>query len=203
MIDKLVAYCDYRALRYNNVTVNKCAKSNYYVFGDIMVRISDHAKYGFNKNAKNYDYSFIVQENGQYIFCESIKNNDDGIMHLKIVNYEDAKTFIKQLHDFSMIKDKLTDYYQPKNFNSSILPKMEKKITWDEFSKKYLNDFISDMTKINILNHMEYILTSKSTKGTWQEKIDIIEPIYNQMDNAMFTRLKQKMNLFITKYNNK
>lgn len=72
MIDKLVAYCDYRALRYNNVTVNKCAKSNYYVFGDIMVRISDHAKYGFNKNAKNYDYSFIIQENGQFIIVQRI-----------------------------------------------------------------------------------------------------------------------------------
>ena len=89
--------------KYGHIKGEQCISSNYYTFTDKIVRISDHVKYSLD-NAKKVDYTFIIQPNDMYLFYVSPKYNSERMnkMFLKIVTLQEAKNFIRRLHDFSL-----------------------------------------------------------------------------------------------------
>ncbi|MDE5888609.1 MAG: hypothetical protein K2H20_01170, partial [Bacilli bacterium] len=64
-MDKLVQYIEMRVKKYGHCVGNQAILSNYYTFGNAVVRISDHIKYG-KDSTKTYDYCFVIQPNDTY-----------------------------------------------------------------------------------------------------------------------------------------
>ena len=111
-MDKLVNYIEYRWKRYGEIERVTALSSIYYHFGNFQIRISDHMKYNEDE-IKKIDYFFIIQPNDIYIFIPNPKYNKDGKLYMKIVSYNEAKEFIKTLHEHIMKLIPIMNWYSP------------------------------------------------------------------------------------------
>ena len=142
-MDKLINYIEYRRKRYGEIERITALSSMYYCFGNIKVRISDHMKYS-NDAVKKIDYYFIIQPNDIYIFMPNPKYNRDEKLYMKIVSYNEAKEFIRTLHDYSMKLIPMTRWYSPVDWkdiqkydDTKVIKNNTEQMTWDDFYKKY------------------------------------------------------------------
>ncbi len=192
-MEKLIKYIETRIKRYGHVKSNQAMLSNYYVFGNKVVRISDHIKYGM-VDQNTYDYSFIIQENDMYIFTISPKNDTKNMnrMFLKIVTLEEAKQFIKKLHDFSISLDNISNFYKPENWNMSNV--LNDKPTYSEFCAMYIDTLNEDCKKLTVLDHIERIRTGKNSKGGVADKQIRMEEVYNSLSMVQYETLINKLN---------
>lgn len=190
-MDKLIKYLEFRSQKYGVIKGIASPKSMYYQIGTNTVRVSDHIKYG-EGSVKECDYYFIIQPNDTYIFLTSPKYVKDGKGYMKIVTYEQAKTFIKSLDDFAIQFTKMTDWYIPEDWNKDIKPKKEGKMSWDEFYKEFLNGR-HDQYKLGIINRIESLVYGSPKKGNLDSKIPIIGHVFEGMSTTQYNTLMAKM----------
>lgn len=190
-MDKLVKYIETRMKKYGHIKGEQCISSNYYTFTDKIVRISDHVKYSLN-NAKKVDYTFIIQPNDMYLFYVSPKYNSEQMnkMFLKIVTLQEAKNFIRRLHDFSLSLESLSDIYSPEGWNRGNSDVYDKP-SWEEFWNTYSN--IDGKTPLNVLNIIENIYTGSNSKGNVDTKIDKVSEMYEMMSLTQYETLIEKL----------
>lgn len=188
-MDKLIEYIEYRSQKYGVIKGIASVSSMYYQIGLYRVRISDHIKYS-EDSLKECDFYFIIQPNDTYIFHTSPKYQDCGKVYTKIVTLNDAKAFIKSMNDFASRFIQMTDWYIPEDWNRDV--KSEKRMTWEEFEKKYLKNK-SDERKRVIINRMEVFVYGKILKGTLDEKYPTVEETYNNMTTSQYGALMEKI----------
>ena len=195
-MDKLIKYIEYRQRVYGQIERVISSNSMYYSFGYIKIRVSDHMKYSEEELKKN-DYYFVIQPNDTYIFMTSPKYVKNGNLNMKIVSYNEAKEFIKSIHDYSLMFNKLTDWYSPENWNNlTDLPKPEtssvNRLSWDEFYKTYFNDHDNDY-KQRIGHKIESLVYGKLGKGTIDGKMNRIKNAYDTMSDPQYESLMKKI----------
>lgn len=199
-MDKLVKYIEYRRKRYGEIERITALSSMYYCFGNIKVRISDHMKYS-DDAVKKIDYYFIIQPNDTYIFMPNPKYNRDEKLYMKIVPYNEAKEFIKALHDCSMKLIPMTRWYSPVGWNdiqkyddnTKVIKNDTEQMTWDDFYKKYF-DMKDDMYKIKVAYRIENLVYGNIGKGSVSERMDRIKNAYMKMSSSQYKTLMKKIN---------
>lgn len=199
-MDKLINYIEYRMKRYGEIERITALSSMYYCFGNIKVRISDHMKYG-DDAVKKIDYYFIIQPNDTYIFMPNPKYNRDEKLYMKIVSYNEAKEFIKTLHDYSMKLIPMTRWYSPVGWNdiqkyddnTKVIKDNTERMTWDDFYKKYF-DMKDDMHKIKVAHRIENLVYGNIGKGSVSERMYRIKNAYMKMSSSQYDILMKKIN---------
>ena len=190
-MDRLIKYFDFRIKTYGGITPSSAASTMYYQMGPVMVRVSDHMVYG--ESAKFCNYNFIIQENGQYIFITNPKNNPQEKMYMKIVDYPEAKEFIRTLHEWSLNFNKLSNFFVPDNWNREI-PKEEpvkEKITWGEFFTRFLSN--KDNTKQqSFCDKVDMILYGKVQKGTLDLKLNKMQNMWDEFSATQYGSIINK-----------
>lgn len=183
-MDRLINYIEQRAKKYGHIKGMQGQSSNYYTIGQKIVRISDHMKYG-EDGIKKYDYCFIIQPNDVYLFNISPKNVPDLKMYVKIISYDDAKNFIKKMHEFAMILDDMSEMYNPTGWNCGKLPVSEDKLSWGDFCQKYMTDL--DQSKcINILDIIERVGRGQIAKGGYEVKLARNVKYYEKLTQTQY-----------------
>lgn len=196
-MDKLIKYIESRITKYGHVKGEQAIFSNYYIFGNVVVRISDHIKYGM-EGVKRFDYCFIIQPNDTYVFTASPKigNDQSDRMYLKIVTLNEAKDFIRRLHDFTISLDGMTEIYNPEGWNRNT-PSMKEKPSWDEFYNTHLKD-LDDMTKQQILDMIELHVFGGISKGNVEVKLERAPEVYEHASliqyDTILNKIKKKLN---------
>lgn len=204
-MDRLVQYIEQRIKTYGHINGTQAMQSNYYEIGDYKIRISDHIAYGSNAN-KN-DYSFIIQEDGSYIFTR-MKGTTDR-MYLKVIQYNEARDLIRKLHELAIVSENLCEFYRPKGWNVEVKAVDEEpveteyeKMTFDELLLHF--DYIYDagngvhntMKLNNVLDIIAIVLTGKMLKGNIMKKTLCLKKLYNENDitetqyNTLITKLE-------------
>ena len=193
-MDKLIKYIETRAKRYGHVKSGQAMSSNYYEFSKGKVRISDHLKYGMG-DQNTFDYSFIIQENDVYIFSVSAKHNVKNMnkMYLKIVTLEEAKQFIKKLHDFSITFDNMSEVFKPKGWNTGNV-KSNNKQSWEDFCEMYIDIHTEDCKKLHVLDMIEKIRTGVNSKGGVADKMSRMSETYETLNMTQYETLINKLN---------
>lgn len=179
-VDKLVKYIDWRSKRYGLIKTTQCISSNYYHIGDTVVRISDHIKYGLS-SVNRFDYCFIIQDNDQYIFTASPKHNSTKTtqLYLKVVSFEEAKEFVKSLHDYEIQMQKMGEIFHPQGWNN-ITGEETHCMTWTEFYKEYL-ETASRQQKQQLLDTICYMLDQEVPKGNVDTKLSHVAKRYKEL----------------------
>ena len=193
-MDKLITYIENRKKNYGGITGHQALSSNYYTFGkNVVVRISDHIKYG-ESGVKTFDYCFIIQPNDTYIFTSSPKLDNSQMcrMYLKIVSLKDAKEFVRRLHDFILSLNEMMDIYKPEEWNRGEGEPCEKPI-WEDFEAIYLN-IDDDNKKLQVLNIIETIYSGNVSKGNYDKKLPKIKEWYNKLSMVQYETLLKKLN---------
>lgn len=190
-MDKLIKYIETRIKKYGHAKGEQAISSNYYTFGDKVIRISDHMKYGLG-SVKKFDYSFIIQPDDMYIFIRSPKNDKDSRMYLKITSLNEAKKFVRRLHDFSITLDEFNDVYQPEGWNRNNGSLSCDKPSWTDFCQTYF-DGKGKQFKVNILDQIDLIVYGSMQKGTLDEKMERIEDTYEIMSITQYDTLINKI----------
>ena len=139
-----------------------------------------------------FDYSFIIQENDMYIFSVSAKHIDMNKMYLKIVTLEEAKQFIKKLHDFSISLDNMTDVFKPKDWNRGNI--IADKQSWEDFCKMYIDIHTEDCKKLHVLDMIEKIRTGINSKGGVADKMNRMSETYEALNMTQYETLINKLN---------
>lgn len=205
-MDRLVQYIEQRIKTYGHINGTQAMQSNYYEIGDYKIRISDHIAYGSNAN-KN-DYSFIIQEDGSYIFTR-MKGTTDR-MYLKVIQYNEARDLIRKLHELAIVSENLCEFYRPKGWNVEVKAVDEKptesgddKMTFDELINHF-NYIYKDSKGVqntmrlnNVLDIIALVLTGKMLKGTIPSKVSYLKKQYDEM-----TITETQYNTLITKLEN-
>lgn len=198
-MDKLINYIEYRRKRYGEIEQITALSSMYYCFGNIKVRISDHMKYS-NDAVKKIDYYFIIQPNDTYIFMPNPKYNRDEKLYMKIVSYNEAKEFIRTLHDYSMKLIPMTRWYSPVDWkdiqkydDTKVIKNNTEQMTWDDFYKKYF-DMKDDIYKIKVAYRIENLVYGNIGKGSISERIYRIKNAYMNMSSSQYNTLMKKIN---------
>ena len=198
-MDKLINYIEYRRKRYGEIERITALSSMYYCFGNIKVRISDHMKYS-NDAVKKIDYYFIIQPNDTYIFMPNPKYNRDEKLYMKIVSYNEAKEFIKTLHEHIMKLIPMMNWYSPVGWNdiqkyddTKVIKNNTEQMTWDDFYKKYF-DMKDDTYKIKVASRIENLVYGNIGKGSASEKMDRIKNAYMKMSLSQYKTLMKKIN---------
>lgn len=199
-MDKLVNYIEYRWKRYGEIERVTALSSIYYHFGNIQIRISDHMKYNEDE-IKKIDYFFIIQPNDTYIFIPNPKYNKDGKLYMKIVPYNEAKEFIKTLHEHIMKLIPMMNWYSPIGWNdlqkyddnTKVIKNNTERMTWDDFYKKYF-DMKDDMYKIKVAYRIEHLVYGNIGKGSVSERMDRIKNAYMKMSSSQYKTLIKKFN---------
>lgn len=199
-MDKLVNYIEYRWKRYGEIERATALSSIYYHFGNIQIRISDHMKYNEDE-IKKIDYFFIIQPNDTYIFIPNPKYNKDGKLYMKIVSYNEAKEFIKTLHEHIMKLIPMTRWYSPVGWNdiqkyddnTKVIKNNTERMTWDDFYKKYF-DMKDDTYKIKVAYRIENLVYGNIGKGSLSEKMDRIKNAYMKMSSSQYKTLMKNFN---------
>ena len=192
-MDKLIKYIEQRSQKYGHIKGEQCISSNYYTFGDSVVRISDHIKYGA-ESVKKVTCSFIIQPNDTYIFVPTPKMDSrmGNKMYLKIVTLQEAKMYIRKIHEFTIVCDEMNEMFSPDGWNKSggVTTNCDKP-TWSEFMEKHMN--IDEKKKINILDIIEKIVTGQNSKGGYDKKIVRIPSMYEEMSLTQYDTLISKI----------
>lgn len=190
-MDKLISYIDQRFKRCGHMSGSQAIYSNYYTFGNTVVRVSDHIKYG-EDGVKKFDYCFIIQPNDTYIFTASPKmeNGCMGRMYLKIVSLQEAKDFIKKLHEFSISYEKMMEVYKPEGWNRNT-PKIEK-MSWKKFYETFIKE-LDDKRKQNILDIIECTIFGGISKGNLEVKMERVPKIYEQATLIQYDTILDKV----------
>lgn len=178
MTNLLIKYLDYRNSLYGCITGKQTLSSNYYKIGNVIIRISDHIKYG-QMGVTAFDYCFIIQPNDMYIFTSSPKLQNDNKMYLKIVTYHEAKEFIKKLHDFAVQANNMMDIYHPDNWNKCNMPETEKP-SWSVFYETYMKSQ-QEIVQMNILDKIERMCKGSNSKGNLTTKLNKAPDIYKEL----------------------
>ena len=191
-MDKLISYIEQRIKKYGHVKGDQAISSNYYTFGNTVVRVSDHIKYG-ETGVKKFDYCFIIQPDETYIFTASpkIENGQTCRMYLKIVSLKDAKDFIRRLHDFSISFDFMTETYSPEGWNRGVASGV-KKIPWDDFYNTHLKN-LDDKVKLNILDMIECVVYGGISKGNLEVKLDRAPKVYENASIIQYDTILNKI----------
>lgn len=198
-MDRLVNYIEYRWKKYGNIERTTALSSMYYSFGNIRVRISDHMKYSEDE-VRKIDYFFIIQPNDIYVFMASPKYNKDGKLYMKIVSYNEAKEFIKTLHDYSMKLVPMMKWYSPKGWNDTkkydndetkTVENCAEKISWDDFYKRYF-DMKDNTYQTKVAHRIESLVYGNIGKGSVCEKMDRIKNAYMKMSSSQYDTLMKK-----------
>ena len=190
-MDKLINYMMFRKKTYGCINDYPAASSMYYMVGPYKIRISDHMKYG-ESAANECDYYFIIQPDGNYVFINGPKYNKDNKMYMKVVSYEEAKGFIKSLHDFAIRYSKFTDWFKPEDWNKETVKKSLIKPTWEEFKNKYLVK--SDEKRCTaIISKIENLVYGCVQKGNINTKILNFSPVYDKLNDSQYKALMVKM----------
>lgn len=204
-MDRLVQYIEQRIKTYGHINGTQAMQSNYYEIGDYKIRISDHIAYGSNAN-KN-DYSFIIQEDGSYIFTR-MKGTTDR-MYLKVIQYNEARDLIRKLHELAIVSENLCEFYKPKGWNVEVKAIDEEpaesgddKMSFDELLKHF-NYIYKDSKGVqntmrlnNVLDIIAIVLTGKMLKGTIPSKVSHLKKQYDEMSitetqyNTLITKLE-------------
>lgn len=192
-MDKLVQYIEGRIKRYGHIKSQQCVSSNYYTFGNFVVRISDHAKYG-EDGIKQFDYGFIIQPNDLYLFTVSPKYNLDKTnkMYFKIVNLNEAKQFIRKLHDHSISLEVMCEIYSPEGWNCRGSNVKYDKPSWDDFRTTHV-DNKDDAGKLYILDSIERLYLGTNKKGSIVEKLERVQETYDLLSMVQFEILIEKI----------
>ena len=190
-MDKLISYIEQRIKKYGHVTGGQGISSNYYTFGNFVVRVSDHIKYG-ESSVKKFDYSFIIQPNDTYIFTSSPKNDSQSTrMYVKIITLKDAKEFIRRLHDFSISLSLISEIYSTYGWNSET-PKLEEKPNWDKFYNEYIIN-LDDNLKLAALDMIELTVSGFVGKGNLDVKLERIPNVYENASIIQYDTIIHKI----------
>lgn len=189
-MDRLLTYIEQRSFKYGHITGTQALSSNYYTIGNITIRISDHITYGKNSGSKS-DYNFIIQEDGTYILAKIEK---DGKMYLKVVQYQEARMFIRRLHEFAIESDNMCEFYHPKGWNVDVDCCGVDKMSFDELLDSYKHiyqsgDTINGIKLMNIIDIISIVLTGTQHKGTLEEKRALANQAY-ESDSVTSTQYK-------------
>lgn len=182
-IDQLVKYIDWRSKRYGLISATQCISSNYYNIGNTVVRISDHIKYGA-AGIKRFDYCFIIQENGYYVFTATPKlnSNKSSQLYLKIVSFQEAKSFIKALHDYEIQTAKMSRIFSPNGWNTVNTAELAA-ISWDTFFEENLKDLNTPQLQ-SMIDKICYMINHGNVpKGDITQKLNYIMSKYNSFSN--------------------
>lgn len=190
-MDKLVKYIEQRSQKYGYIKGEQCISSNYYTFGDSIVRISDHIKYGA-ESVKKIACSFIIQPNDTYIFVPTPKMDSrmGNKMYLKVVTLKEAKMYIRKLHEFTIINSDMNEMFSPDGWNRGNMS--YNKPTWSEFMDKYMSE-LNDQKKVSILDIIETIHTGKNSKGGLVDKLERIPEMYEKLSLTQYDTLISKI----------
>ena len=197
-MDRLVNYIEYRWKKYGEIERTTALSSMYYSFGNIKVRISDHMKYSEDE-VRKIDYFFIIQPNDTYVFMSSPKYNNDGKLYMKIVSYNEAKEFIKSLHDYSMKLVPMMKWYSPEGWNDTqnydnkvnAVKNNTERMTWGDFYKRYF-DMKDDTYQKKVAQRIETLVYGSIGKGTVGGKMDRIRNAYMKMSSSQYDILMKK-----------
>lgn len=189
-MDKLLTYIENRRKRYGHINKNVAPSSVYYIIGGTIIRISDHIKYG-EDGIRKFDYCFIIQDNGLYVFTASPKHNIDRTskMYLKIVTFEEAKSFIKKIHDDKISINNMLTVYSPGGWSGIT---NGAKMKFEDFKKKYI-DPSSPTTQLNIVDLIESSVTGSFSKGNFQAKIGGVKKYYDSLDKTQVDDVLEKV----------
>lgn len=196
-MDKLINYIEYRQRIYGQIERSISSNSMYYNFGHIKVRVSDHMKYSEDE-LKKYDYYFVIQPNDTYIFMTSPNYVKNGYLNMKVVSYNDAKEFIKSIHEYSLKLNKMMDWYSPDDWNNlTNLPKTDissdtDKMSWDNFYSLYFDGQTEEYGQ-RIANKIESLVYGKLGKGTIDKKMDRIKTAYCMMSKPQYESVMKKI----------
>lgn len=197
-MEKLINYIESRAKKYGHVKGVVGLSSNYYTIGQKIVRISDHMKYG-DDGIKKYDYCFVIQPNDMYIFTISPKLTADTRMYVKIVSYDDARSFIKKLHDFAISLDEMSEMYTPPvGWNCANLPTYEDKMSWSDFCQKYMTG-VEQSKAINILDIVERVGRGQIAKGGYDVKLVRNEKYYDRLTQSQYETMIESVEKLLEK----
>ena len=200
-MDKLVTYIEQRQKKYGHIKGCQGLSSNYYTFGDKVVRISDHMKYG-EDYVNKFDYGFIIQPNDMYLFTLSPKNVPDRKMYIKIVTYDECREFIRKLHEFTIQFNRMNEMYKPVGWNcDESLPTASERLTWDEFEKRYIQD-LPEQRRVNVFDIIERVQRGQVSKGGYDVKSARAEGHYNKLTqtqyDTMIVSVEKMLNLNVT-----
>lgn len=200
-MDKLINYINWRNEKFGgikDITKNMGGgTSTYFQIGVIKIRISDHMKYGMDM-VTICDYYFIVQANDTYIFIPNPSSDWQHRMHMKVVTYQEARKFIKSIHDYEIQNMKMSDWYQPfvKDVPEVEPPKevnpVTERLNWDEFKTRFLTGKNEAYVK-KIVNRIETLSYGTMKKGTFAEKFPYVIEGFNTMPTENYNTLIKKM----------
>lgn len=147
---------------------------------------------------KKYDYYFVIQPNDTYIFMTSPNYVKNGYLNMKVVSYNDAKEFIKSIHEYSLKLNKMMDWYSPDDWNNlTNLPKTDissdtDKMSWDNFYSLYFDGQTEEYGQ-RIANKIESLVYGKLGKGTIDKKMDRIKTAYCMMSKPQYESVMKKI----------
>ena len=189
-MDKLIKYIEMRIKKYGHCKGDQAILSNYYMFGDKTVRISDHIKYG-QDSVKTFDYCFVIQPNDTYIFTQRPTEENKCRMYVKIITLNDAKKFIKNLHDFTIAHEQMSEIYSPEGWNKTS-GESNHTLSWDEFYNDYLSDKDNNYI-LKIVDQIELIYTGKFSKGSVTNKLVYIPEMFERLSITQYDTLISKI----------
>ena len=128
------------------------------------------------------------------------KYNRDEKLYMKIVSYNEAKEFIRTLHDYSMKLIPMTRWYSPVDWkdiqkydDTKVIKNNTEQMTWDDFYKKYF-DMKDDTYKIKVASRIENLVYGNIGKGNVNERIYRIKNAYMNMSSSQYNTLMKKIN---------
>lgn len=182
-MDKLITYINNRSKKFGHITKTEAITSIYYHIGDNIIRISDHLKYGA-ENVKKFSFTFIIQNDGTYIFCESPARMKDGKMYVKSVSYNEARQFIRHLHDYTISYNKLSNNDIDNGWKTE-------KMLYKEFVTKYITNAVCLQSVIDFItstyNH------GKVLPGPINDKLKMLPTIYKNLSIEQYKRIISKL----------
>ena len=129
----------------------------------------------------------------------SPKYNNDGKSYMKIVSYNEAKEFIKSLHDYSMKLVPMMKWYSPEGWNDTqnydnkvnAVKNNTERMTWGDFYKRYF-DMKDDTYQKKVAQRIETLVYGSIGKGTVGGKMDRIRNAYMKMSPSQYDILMKK-----------
>lgn len=116
---------------------------------------------------------------------------------MKIVPYNEAKEFIKTLHEHIMKLIPMMNWYSPIGWNNlqnnEVMQNNIEKVSWDDFYKKYF-DMKDDMYKIKVAYRIENLVYGNIGKGSVSERMGRIKNAYMKMSSSQYKTLIKKFN---------
>lgn len=181
-MDKLVTYINKRANKFGHITKTEVITSIYYRIGDNIIRISDHLKYGV-ENVKKFSFTFIIQNDGSYIFCESPSRMKDGKMYVKSVTYNEARQFIRHLYDYTISYNKLSNNGIDSSWKTE-------KMQYKEFVSKYITNAVKLQS---IIDFITTVSNGKCMSGSINDKLKMLPTIYKNLSIEQYKTIISKL----------